>query len=291
MCSKKNTVQKVLVVLFIASTASVYCNHIYKAEISCFETKPSTWAAFGWFLTCHASTYDTEILKILNPDTQITRVVEAERENPMSDQQRSEITALSMDKCHVNFIPQKVKEMFPKVAFFSCRNCGLMALDKDDLKQFGDDLKILWLLNNALTSLDADVFSNNPHLQSIDLSENPLGNIEPGFFHTIIGFPIKYLGLKNCLCINNFYDAGHNLRYDPNFWQDDSCRNDLKRVESYALRTSKSMGRIADTQELLSNLEKKIDELKESMLDLEMKIDLAGNKPDDLIPEEMVRIE
>lgn len=305
--------EKTILLILIFSIISIQCNHIYKAEISCYHTSDSSWAGFGKFLTCFASQYNTELLKIHNPDTKITRVTGTDRGSLMSDKIRTKIVALSMDNCHVNFIPQRVKVVLPRIEIFSCINCGLKALDKDDLEQFGDDLRIIWLLDNDLTSLEADAFTYNHNLLSIDLRGNRLGYIEPGFLYNLSNFPIKFIGLKNCGCIDQNYNYDQHGPYNPDHWQHLYCHDETKRIGSYALRISKMMGKISQTEDSLlnldtklnkvlkiiemkteasktknnekhlNNLEKKIDELQGNLLYLELKIDLIGNKSDDKI--------
>lgn len=300
--------ERILLIL-IYSIISIQCNHSYKAEISCYQTIDSAWARFGNFLTCFASNHNTELLKIHNPDTKIMRVTGTDRGSLIADKIRNEIVALSMDNCHVNFIPQRVKVVLPRIKIFSCINCGLKALDKEDLKQFGDDLTVIWLLNNDLTSLDADAFTYNHNLLSIDLRGTRLDYIEPGFFYNLPNFSLKFLGLKNCGCIDQDYNYDQHGTYNPDHWQNLNCNDETKHIGSYTLRILNMMGKISQNEDSLLNLdtklnkvlkmiemqteaskttnnekhldklEKKIDELQGNLLYLELKIDLIGNKP------------
>lgn len=113
----------------------------------------------------------------------------------------SNIVELKIDslKKNVKFMPAGIKKKFQSLYSIAITSSGLIHLDRDDMRQFGDDLIILKLRNNSITALQSDLFDFNKKLKEVDLSENPLQFIDPAFFK---GFR-KMIDLTSVLLVNS----------------------------------------------------------------------------------------
>lgn len=77
------------------------------------------------------------------------------------------------------FLPARIKKTLPNLKKIFIVNSGLIHLETNDMKQFGDDLKAADFHGNHLTALQNDLFSYNSNLKRVNLRGNPLKFIDP----------------------------------------------------------------------------------------------------------------
>lgn len=104
----------------------------------------------------------------------------------------------------IHFIPQGLKNSYPKLKWISFQDQPLKNLNKNDLEQFGSDLKGFRADRCDITSIEKNLFMHNPNLEYISFRSNPLKIIGPGFFGKIsLMRHFKRIDLKDCSCIDH----------------------------------------------------------------------------------------
>lgn len=132
----------------------------------------------------------------------------------------------------VKFLPTGIKKFFPKLIALNTHNCGLTHLERNDMRQFGNDITYAHFGRNLLTALEDDLFKFNPNLMSIYLSENPLKYINPELFYNLKQMArITRVDFENSKCISektrSFPD---NFTFDATNCSDQTARNENLRI-------------------------------------------------------------
>lgn len=178
-----------LSIVLIAISVACEDNEI-DVEIKCLESSSGT--------TCEASPKDN----ITSPKTSIGKVTNSNSEKIDT----INIVEFNIDNTKttiIKFMPAGIKKKFPKLNSITMTFSALTHLERDDMRQFGNDLIKLKLSNNALTALQGDLFHFNNDLEEIDLSENPLKFIGSAFFITFKKmFRLKNVSMNNSGCID-----------------------------------------------------------------------------------------
>lgn len=110
----------------------------------------------------------------------------------------SEVQFFNVEEKIVNFFPKKLHEIFPKIDTIRIYSCELKEIKSEDLKPFGEKLKNLWIDSNEIEKLEADLFVNNPKLDTFVVKDNQLVTVEDGTFKNIP--QLSYLDAFNNPC-------------------------------------------------------------------------------------------
>lgn len=103
----------------------------------------------------------------------------------------------------IMFLPARINEMFPTLKKFMMIKSGLVHLERDDMRQFGDGLTSANFDGNLLTAIEDDLFEYNPNLEYIGLHNNPLKYINPAIFRNFQKkSKLAWVQIDNSNCIN-----------------------------------------------------------------------------------------
>lgn len=137
----------------------------------------------------------------------------------------------------MKFMPAGIKKKFTKLDAISVTDSGLTHLEKEDMRQFGDDLIKADFSNNKLTALEGDIFEFNTDLSFIYLRGNPLAFIDPKLFENFKKMEqLVFVYLENSNCINqkSSQSAGA-IEWKNKQCNDEKAKNDnLKRIRERA---------------------------------------------------------
>lgn len=83
----------------------------------------------------------------------------------------------------VNYFPRGITKFFENIERVDIESGSLKEITKEDLREFGDKLKILRLpTGNEIEVIEADLFIYNNNLEWINLTNNKIKHIENGVF-------------------------------------------------------------------------------------------------------------
>ncbi|KAL7050345.1 hypothetical protein ACKWTF_004048 [Chironomus riparius] len=174
-------------------------------------------------------------------------------------------------------IPFGLTKVFPNLIYLQIRRCGLTSLTKRDL--FGlEHLKGLWLPENNIVSLDADVFENCQGLKFLSLHKNKLKFISSDVFK-----PLKNLSDANFCentCIDKNYLSGNKEQLNELLEEIlkkcqktvDGCEIDESKLEIMSLK--KEIFHLKNHCAELQNKIKAIEEQKDGNGDIMSRLNL-----------------
>lgn len=102
------------------------------------------------------------------------------------------------------YFPSGLTKYFKNIESIQLASTKLKELTKEDLKEFGGKLKNLWLYDNDITVIQADLFQYNPNLEFINLGDNKVAQVELGAFNGLD--KLHTLWLFSNPCRNGIYD-------------------------------------------------------------------------------------
>lgn len=156
------------------------------------------------------------------PDSSVSSVIHSNKSHVTN---LAQITALEIQGAkEVRFIPYGIKSKLPNLKGLSMNACGLLSVNKDNLKEFGTSLEGLFLTDNKLISIDANLLEHNPNLKVISLHTNPLRHINPEFFANLKSLEnLKAVYLNPAGCISQDFDTsyGHDIAIFK--WNNEKC--------------------------------------------------------------------
>lgn len=98
----------------------------------------------------------------------------------------------------LNFFPQNLTNYFKNLKFVEIYNANMSEITKDDLQQFGENLKEISLSNNKIEVVEGDLFDATPNIEKINFSNNKIGFIETGAFGNLT--KLRELSVANNPC-------------------------------------------------------------------------------------------
>jgi hypothetical protein len=101
--------------------------------------------------------------------------------------------------------PRGLGSVFPRLKAVEISGCDLEKLSKEDLAGL-DDLEVLILESNQISSLDDDLFENNRKLTHISFRNNKLGKMTSKLFDPIPRDQLMYLDFLENLDIKAIYN-------------------------------------------------------------------------------------
>lgn len=102
----------------------------------------------------------------------------------VSGKTSDDVTLFSIWNKSCYYIPKGIDKLYKNLEFIEFGKCGLRVVSGDDLKPF-TKLKVLWLADNQLTTLDAGLFEFNTNLKSISFRNNKISLIDQTIFDPI----------------------------------------------------------------------------------------------------------
>lgn len=98
----------------------------------------------------------------------------------------------------VNFFPQNLHEFFPLLEILQIYGSNLREISGNDLRGFGESLKILWLSTNELEIIEQNLFENTKNLEWVDFSYNKIKHVDARSFEILS--QLKSLAFDTNLC-------------------------------------------------------------------------------------------
>lgn len=232
MRSMKSSVLVLVIVLAAYSTVSVKSQDCstHKVQIVCEDIEDDL--NYAWMrdegegkLTCVAD----DLMTWTAPGSSVSSVIHSDALKVMN---LWEIGVLHIEDATVKFIPLGIRTLIPKLRVLTIAKSGLLSVDKENLREFGDALKVINLHGNAITSIDADLFKYNPNIKSIYLNNNPIRYIDPEFFKSLrILEDIEEFEIKEVSCMDQEYK-----RFKDNLkklkWNSKKCNDRSAKTET-----------------------------------------------------------
>jgi hypothetical protein len=104
----------------------------------------------------------------------------------------------------LNFFPQNLTKFFKNIDTVWIQASKLQEISKKDLKQFGRNLRNLWLDWNEIEVIEGNLFEFNPNLEHISLYKNKMVHIGSGAFDRLE--KLRELNLKGNPCTRRLPD-------------------------------------------------------------------------------------
>lgn len=115
-----------------------------------------------------------------------------------------------------NSFPRGVTKFFENIESVAIYQANLKEITKDDLKQFGGNLKNLWLTENEIEVIESDLFEFSPNLEELDFRGNKIRHIESGAFAGLKKIRGNFLGSGNfCKELGSIQESEENCK-NPN---------------------------------------------------------------------------
>jgi hypothetical protein len=219
---------------FHSRVTEVRTQEIEEVKIVCAGLGYGSWQVMGQVYECF--TGDASIDLVTTPNSVVTSIT---HRNGSAVQTANQIEMLQLWSMRINFIPNNLKTMLPKLKAIVIYNARLLSISKENLQQFGDSLEFVNFGYNQLTSLDGDLFENNLNLKLIAITSNPITHIHPKFFETLKKMEnIEYVGLQGLTCMNQIY-LRENHGSITNFqWNNSDCLNEIDTTTELPIETT-----------------------------------------------------
>jgi Leucine-rich repeat (LRR) protein len=149
----------------------------------------------------------------------------------------------------VNFFPRGITKFFKNIDNVWVNSAELKEISKDDLKQFGEKLKVLNLFSNEIEVIEGDLFEFSPNLESINFSYNKIFHIDSGAFDGLKYLEDFHLGGNRC---TSAVDTSNSHYSEAIREAEKSCKN-FNYIKTRALAKT-----VAEFYEKFSNLESKL---------------------------------
>lgn len=116
----------------------------------------------------------------------------------------NDVAAVWFKKTIVDFFPRGLHRIFPNLISVRIDNCGLKAITRDDLTGL-QNLEMLFLANNLLTTLPSNLFENTPKLKKIDFHINNLEFLSSKLMRPLMSNALTWVDFRKNKCINVLY--------------------------------------------------------------------------------------
>lgn len=98
----------------------------------------------------------------------------------------------------VNFFPQNLHEFFPHLEILQVYGSNLREVSGNDLRNFSESLKFLWLSTNEIEIIEQNLFENTKNLEWVDFSYNKINHVDARSFESLT--QLKSLAFDTNLC-------------------------------------------------------------------------------------------
>lgn len=148
----------------------------------------------------------------------------------------AQITGLQFERAKLNFIPYGIGNNFSNLKLLIISSCGLLNVNKDNMKDIGNSLELLSLTDNKLIFIDADLLEYNSNLRIIWLYDNRIRHIDPEFFLNLNKLKsLNVVDMKPAGCMKqSFYTSkGHDIATFK--WNNDNCTDPAAKLKMKCL--------------------------------------------------------
>lgn len=226
------SLQTVLLVVMLSSLSSLTISKsCLKPEenvtIICNRVSFYHFQVVGRLLTCKSS---NKSMNSTIPESMLSSVVHA---NESEVKNINEIETLYVNNADVEFLPTGIKNKFKKLRALYIQSSKLLSITKENLEEFGSSLEFLWLPDNNIVAIEADLFEYNANIKVFSLNRNLVYYIEPAFFINLMRLKkIQNVNLQSIGCMDQEFDStqGHNMKTFK--WDDFKCHHGLVEIET-----------------------------------------------------------
>lgn len=154
---------------------------------------------------CKFQGSSTSVLVSLKDEREITSKALQFTEGSFSWKSDDANRIKEFSSCHqvVKFFPHGLTKYFKNLESIEICHAQLEEVTKEDLKEFGRNLKLLKLDYNLIEVIHADLFESNPNLYWIDLSSNKIKHIDEGTFKGLKKLETLYISRNPCTSDDN----------------------------------------------------------------------------------------
>lgn len=92
----------------------------------------------------------------------------------------NEVLTIGIYDQNLEFFPTGFTKLFPKITEIYLVNLSIKELTKNDLKEFGRNLKNFYVQNTKISHLTHDLFEFNPFIEYIQIADNKIQSVEYG---------------------------------------------------------------------------------------------------------------
>lgn len=83
----------------------------------------------------------------------------------------------------VQYFPRNLKNVFKNLKILSIQSGNMKEISSNDLKSFGDSLKILNFFGNSIEVIESGIFNFNSNIEKIDLGGNKIKHVDDESFN------------------------------------------------------------------------------------------------------------
>lgn len=219
----------IVIVSYVKSQSDVL-----EVDITCTKTEYHRMDYIFETTTCYD---ETSSLSVKNSNTKVRNVVNRYGHIMFTQYTYPKISRLYIkDAKDLIYLPNGIKDTFPALKALEVHDSGLTYLDKQKMKQFGDDLQWILFQNCKLTALEGDLFDHNPNLIYIDFERNPLTYIGAQLFENFKQMPfVKEIDFRHCHCVHTFYKKSvylfDNLSLETFNWNAGACSERIATID------------------------------------------------------------
>jgi len=105
---------------------------------------------------------------------------------------------------NLQFVPRGLAKTFKNICGLSFKSCSIRSITKRDLSGL-PNLRMLWLLDNKLTSLPGNLFEDSTKLEFISFESNNISSIGGNLLEPLKA--LQSIDFENNATINMFYNA------------------------------------------------------------------------------------
>lgn len=139
------------------------------------------------------------------------RIITEIRGQHLNGKTRDDVKFFSSYEKKVNYFPRSLTKVYRNIERVKIYGANLREITKDDLEQFGDKLKSLWLYNNKIEVIESDLFSANKNLEEIHLGTNKIKHIQNGAFNGLEKLLELHLQSNPCTGGDDWADSRHKM--------------------------------------------------------------------------------
>lgn len=186
--------------------------------IVCSHSVDKKYDIIGSLVTCKSNSTVVTV-----PGSSVSSVIHS---NGSEIDNCNSIEALEITSSIIKFIPSGINASFPNLKALNIGYSGLLSINKEDLREFGESLELLKIVGNFITFIDADLLDYNPGLVAIYLYNNPIRHIAPAFFTNLRNFEnasIVEFSPVDCMDRDFSILKGHDLTTFE--WKNERCFN------------------------------------------------------------------
>ena len=157
------------------------------------------WKYLGVLYTCWITITSASITE---PNQEIKDIIGQHK----ADKTDRDVEAIKFHNTKVHYMPRGLSKIFPNLRAIWIHHCGLKEITREDLIEF-ENIALLCLGNNELTSLPDDLLEGMKKLKWISFSNNQLKLVSSQLLRPVLGNQLTWVGFRKNPTINAAFHA------------------------------------------------------------------------------------